>query len=83
VDKTSQELAVERGRSISKEHETLISELLKREKLPPRVQELGLEINPGVTFFKKKWGGVFFLSHTLCLYEPSSKGDMDSLLRKL
>jgi hypothetical protein len=40
VDKASQELTVERGRSISKEHEALISELLKREKLPPRVREL-------------------------------------------
>jgi hypothetical protein len=40
VDKASQELTLERGRSISKEHEALISELLKREKLPPRVREL-------------------------------------------
>jgi hypothetical protein len=40
VDKASQELTVERGCSISKEHEALISELLKREKLPPRVREL-------------------------------------------
>ena len=40
VDKASQELTVERGRSISKEHEALIAELLKREKLPPRVREL-------------------------------------------
>jgi hypothetical protein len=40
VDKASQELTIERGRSISKEHEALISELLKREKLPPRVREL-------------------------------------------
>jgi hypothetical protein len=40
VDKASQELAIERDRSISKEHDALISELLKREKLPPRVKEL-------------------------------------------
>jgi hypothetical protein len=40
VDKASQELTIEKGRSISKEHEALISELLKREKLPPRVREL-------------------------------------------
>jgi hypothetical protein len=40
VDKASQELTVERGRSISREHQALISELLKREKLPPRVREL-------------------------------------------
>ncbi len=40
VDQASQELTIERGGSISKEHEALISELLKREKLPPRVREL-------------------------------------------
>ena len=40
VDKASKELTVERGHSISKEHEALIAELLKREKLPPRVREL-------------------------------------------
>ena len=40
VDKASQELSIERGHSISKEHQALISELLKREKLPPRVREL-------------------------------------------
>jgi hypothetical protein len=40
ADKASQELIVERGRSITKEHEALISELLKREKLPDRVREL-------------------------------------------
>jgi len=40
ADKASKELIVERGHSISKEHESLISELLKREKLPPRLREL-------------------------------------------
>ncbi len=40
VEKASQELTVERNHSISSEHEALISELLKREKLPPRVREL-------------------------------------------
>lgn len=40
AEKTSKELTVERSHSISKEHETLIEEFLKREKLPPRVREL-------------------------------------------
>ena len=40
VDQASQELTIERGHLISKGHEALISELLKREKLPPRVREL-------------------------------------------
>ena len=40
ADKASKELVVERGHSISKEHEAVIAELLKREKLPPRLREL-------------------------------------------
>ena len=40
ADKASKELIVERGHSISKEHDLLIAELLKREKLPPRIREL-------------------------------------------
>jgi hypothetical protein len=40
ADKASKGLVVERGHSISKEHEALIAELLKREELPPRVREL-------------------------------------------
>ena len=40
ADKVSKELTVERAHSISKEHEALIGELLKREKLPPRIKEL-------------------------------------------
>jgi hypothetical protein len=42
TDKVSKELIVERGHSISKEHEALIAELLKREKLSPRLRELYL-----------------------------------------
>ncbi|HUL31014.1 MAG TPA: hypothetical protein VLZ03_11235 [Thermodesulfobacteriota bacterium] len=38
--KASQQLAIERSRGFSKEHETLVAELLKRETLPPRVREL-------------------------------------------
>ena len=40
VDKASKELMVERDHFVSKEHEALISELLKRGKLPDRVREL-------------------------------------------
>jgi hypothetical protein len=40
TDKASEVLTVERAHSISKEHKALIAELLKREKLPPRVREL-------------------------------------------
>ncbi len=44
---------------------------------------LGLGINPGVTFFKEKWGGVPFLPYVSCFYHPSRKEDLDSLLQKL
>jgi hypothetical protein len=40
AEKASQELDVERTNAFSKEHEILIAELLKREKLRPRVKEL-------------------------------------------
>ncbi len=40
ADKASKELTLERSHSISKDHETLITELLEREKLPPRLREL-------------------------------------------
>jgi len=44
---------------------------------------LGLGINPGVTFFKKKWGAAAFLPYAFCLYHPSRKENLDALLRKL
>lgn len=44
---------------------------------------LGLGINPGVTFFKKKWRGVAFLSHAFCLYHPPRKGLLEMLLQRL
>jgi hypothetical protein len=40
ANKASEKLIIGRGRSISKEHQVLISELLNREKLPDRVREL-------------------------------------------
>jgi hypothetical protein len=40
ADIASKALTMERGHSISKEHQSLIAELLKREKLSPRVREL-------------------------------------------
>lgn len=44
---------------------------------------LGLGINPGVAFFKEKWGGVAFLPHTFCLYHPPQKGLLEMLLQRL
>ena len=36
-----------------------------------RYLNLGLGINPGVTFYKTKWGGVPFLRHVACLHRRS------------
>jgi hypothetical protein len=44
---------------------------------------LGLGINPGIVFFKAKWGGVAFLPHAFCLYHPPRKGFLETLLRRL
>jgi hypothetical protein len=41
-DKASRELRIERSHSFSKEHKTLVTEFLKREKLSPRLRELYL-----------------------------------------
>jgi hypothetical protein len=42
AEKASMELEIEKGHSFSKEHEALVAEFLKREKLPPRLMELYL-----------------------------------------
>ena len=42
---------------------------------------LGLGINPGVAFFKEKWGGIAFLPHAFCLYHPSRKGLLEMILQ--
>ncbi len=48
-----------------------------------RYINLGLGINPGVAFFKKKWGGVAFLPYASCLYHPSRKKNLETLFQKL
>ena len=44
---------------------------------------LGLGINPGVTFFKRKWGGIPFVSYREFLYRPARKETMETLFQKL
>lgn len=46
AETASMELEIEKGHSFSKEHEALVAEFLKREKLPPRLRELYLAM-PG------------------------------------
>ncbi len=62
----------------------LLSEVIQQAKTERKKYiNLGLGINPGVTFFKEKWGGVAFLPYASCLYHPSRKEDLDTLLQKL
>jgi hypothetical protein len=44
---------------------------------------LGLGINPGVTFFKKKWGGVPFLPYMFYLYSRSKRPALKALFQKI
>ncbi len=62
----------------------LLSEVIKQAKTErKKYVNLGLGINPGVTFFKKKWGGVAFLPYASCFYHPSTKKNLETLLQKL
>ena len=49
-----------------------------------RYLNLGLGINPGVVFFKRKWGSEAFLPYAFCLYRPQKrKGLLEMLLQGL
>lgn len=62
----------------------LLAEVIRRAKAEGKRQiNLGLGINPGVTYFKTKWGGVPFLPYASCLYHPSRKETLDALFQKL
>jgi hypothetical protein len=62
----------------------LLSEVIKQTKTEKKKYiNLGLGINPGVTFFKKKWGGLIFLPYAFCFYYPSRKENLEALLQKL
>jgi hypothetical protein len=62
----------------------LLSEVIQQAKTEKKKYiNLGLGINRGVAFFKKKWGGVPFLPYASCFYHLSRKENLDSLLQKL
>jgi hypothetical protein len=62
----------------------LLSKVIQQAKTEKKKYiNLGLGINPGVTFFKEKWGGVAFFPYASCLYHSSRKEDLDKLLQKL
>lgn len=65
----------------------LLSEILNHARTEQkRYVNLGLGINPGITFFKTKWGGVPFFPYCFCLYSPASQkgfAGMSDLLQRL
>jgi Uncharacterized conserved protein (DUF2156). len=62
----------------------LLSRVIQQAKKEgKRYINLGLGINPGIAFFKEKWGGVAFLPHAFCLYHPSRKGLLEMILQWL
>lgn len=62
----------------------LLSEVIQQAKTERKKYiNLGLGINPGVTFFKKKWGGVRFLPYTFCMYQHKREAIFETLLQKL
>jgi len=44
---------------------------------------LGLGMNRGITFFKKKWGGTPFLPYEFCFYQRSHNNKLRYLFEKL
>jgi len=62
----------------------LLSEVIKHAKTEGKKYiNLGLGINSGVTFFKKKWGGVIFFPYAFYFFHPSRKENLEALLQKL
>jgi len=57
--------------------------LLEAKKGDKHYMNMGLGINPGVRFFKEKWGGVPFLSYSSCAYKPPNVERLEMLLQKL
>lgn len=62
----------------------LLFELIKFAKEEnKKFVNLGLGISTGVTFFKKKWGGVPFYTYNFCLTSLTKQDAQDNLFNKL
>ena len=61
----------------------LFEQIQQTKRENKRYINLGLGINPGVVFFKKKWGGVPFLPHNFCWYRIPRREILETLLQKL
>jgi hypothetical protein len=73
-----------RSRYVPGASDLLLAEVIRDAKAEhKRYINLGLGINPGVIFFKKKWGGVPLLPYSFCLYTPSRVEILETLFQKL
>ena len=62
----------------------LLSEIIEQAKAEGKKYiNLGLGINAGVTFFKKKWGGESYLPYHFGLYQLKGKENLEILLQQL
>ena len=62
----------------------LLSEVIKFAKEEnKKFVNLGLGINTGITFFKKKWGGVPLYPYNFCLTSLTKQDAQDNLFNKL
>lgn len=59
---------------------SIIQETQKQKKI---FINLGLGINAGITFFKKKWGGVPFLQYKFTVYHPDYPRSLEGLWQKM
>lgn len=59
---------------------SIIQETQKQKKI---FINLGLGINAGITFFKKKWGGVPFLQYKYTVYHPDHPRSLEGLWQKM
>jgi hypothetical protein len=73
-----------RQHSVPGASDSLLHEVIKAAKKQGKsFLNLGLGINEGVRFFKKKWGGHPFLSYEFCLYQRGHIDRLKSLFEKL
>lgn len=73
-----------RQHSVRGASDSLLHEVIKSAKEQGKsFLNLGLGINEGVRFFKKKWGGVPFLNYEFCLYQRGHIDRLKSLFEKL
>lgn len=73
-----------RQHSVPGASDFLLHEVIKAAKEQGKAfLNLGLGINEGVRFFKKKWGGFPFLNYEFCLYKRRHIDRLKSLFEKL